>query len=194
MVVATGPVALEGEAFDREQGALDGAALVWTSVLAGGPPVHRGNGRRVTTIFAEPGSYTLRLTARDNLGAEAFSERTITVLPFGGNTPPLVSIRVPDQLETPTDIAAIFFAGRVDFVGWASDLEDQFPQLDLRWRVEPINPAGPAIEFGAGTTAPSVNIAPTSDTTYRVTFSAKDSAGLIGASSIKVVVLPGPIQ
>jgi PKD domain len=194
MVVATGPVALEGEAFDREQGALDGAALVWTSVFGGEPPVHRGNGRRVTTTFIEPGSYTLRLTARDNLGAEAFSERTITVLPFGGNTPPLVSIQVPDQLATPTDVAAIFFAGRVDFVGWASDLEDQVPQLDLRWRAEPINPAGPAIEFGVGTTAPSINIAPSSDTTYRVTFSARDSAGLIGASSIKIVVLPGPIQ
>jgi hypothetical protein len=187
-------VALEGRAFDREQGPLDGDALVWTSASAGGPPVHRGNGRRVTTTFTEPGPYTLRLTARDNLGAESFSERTITVLPYGGNTPPLVSIQMPDQLGSPTDVAAILFAGTADFVGWVSDLEDQFPMLDLRWRVEPINPAGPAIDFGAGTTAPSINLAPGGDTRYRVTFSAKDSGGLTGESSIDIFVLPGIIQ
>jgi hypothetical protein len=194
-VVATGPVALEGKAFDREQGPLDGNALVWTSSFAGGPAVPRGNGRRVTTTFDQPGTYTLRLTARDNLGAESFSERTITVLPYSGNTPPLVSIQMPDQLGSPTDIAAILFAGKADFVGWASDLEDQFPMLDLRWRVEPINPPGPAIDFGAGSTAPSINLtALGGDTLYRVTFSAKDSGGLTGQSSIKIFVLPGPIQ
>jgi hypothetical protein len=154
-----------------------------------------GSGRRVTTTFSEPGAYTLRLTARDNLGAESFTERTITVLPFDGNTPPLVSIQVPDQLGNPTDVAAILFAGTASFIGWASDLEDQFPALDLRWRAEPINPAGPAFEFGAGTTAPSVDLsAPSGDTLYRVTFSAKDSGGLTGESTIKVFVLPGPIQ
>jgi PKD repeat protein len=195
LIVATGPVALEGKAFDREQGALDGNALVWTSVFGGGAPVFRGNGRRVTTTFTDPGTYTLRLTARDNLGAESFSERTITVLPFGGNTPPLVSIQMPDPLGNPTDVAAILFAGTANFVGFASDLEDQFPALDLRWRAEPVNPPGPAFEFGAGTTAPSVDLSAASgDTTYRVTFSAKDSGGLTGASTIKLLVLPGPIQ
>lgn len=194
-LVATGPVTLEGKAFDREDGMLDGTALAWSSRREGSPDfTSHGFGRRSDTTFAEPGTYTLRLTASDGLGVQRATERVLTVQPFAGNTPPQVSIRVPDQLGVRGEVAAALVAGEVEFVGTVTDLEDPPDTLLLHWRAEPLQPPGPAFEFGTGTVAtatlPAIGGA---NTRYRITFTATDSDGFSGSTGIDLLILARPI-
>lgn len=195
-VVAGGAVVLEGKAFDLEDRVLKGEALVWRASVNGGRPKILGYGERLGTRFEDPGDVVLTLTAVDSTGDETTSvERRITVEPFTGNTHPRVTIEVPDPHLTRGAIAAVFSPGAIDFLGTAEDTEDPTTDLELRWHFEAIRPAGtPTPDDVSGTPVTKVSITPAVDTFYRVTFSAEDTRGLVGQTSINILVLAQPID
>lgn len=193
-IVATGEVFLEGTAYDNEDGMLEGAALRWSSRPEASAVFQpRGTGRRVVTAFAEPGTHVIRLTAVDGLGASRFVERAITVQVFAGNTPPRVSIIAPSHLGLRGPPA---LTNPVTLLATVNDLEDPTSSLDVRWIADPDDPTRPNIEFGAGSTAPTVTL-PT-DTAgapfYRITLRATDSGGMSSETSIRLLILSSPVE
>ena len=64
---------LEGTATDAEDGALTGAALRWSSSIAGA----LGTGSPLTVPGLAAGSHDLQLTARDSSGAESAARDTV---------------------------------------------------------------------------------------------------------------------
>lgn len=194
-IVATGDVILEGKAFDLEDGLLQANSLVWRAKLGIGPFNFLGTGQRFVTSFNSPGPVTIRLTAIDSLGTESDPEdRNIVVQPFAGNTPPRVTIEIPDHLKSAGTVAAALNAGDVTFVGTVEDTEDPTTDLALIWEAEAINPAGePSKTFGANSTVATVSLTPGQNTIYRITFSATDSGGLVGKKIIKLLILSSPI-
>jgi hypothetical protein len=194
-IVATGEVFLEGKAHDNEDGMLEGSALRWSSRPEASAVFQpRGTGRRVVTAFADPGTHIVRLTAVDVLGASRFVERAITVQPFTGNTPPRVSIIAPSHLGLTSGVAAL--TNPVTLLAAVNDLEDPTSALDLRWIADPDDPTRPDIEFGTGSTAPSVTLPTDTDGApfYRITLRATDSGGLRSETSIRLLILSSPVE
>jgi len=195
-VVAGGAVLLDGKAFDPEEGFLKGESLTWRASLNGGHPVVLGSGKRLVTQFKEPGEAVITLTAVDRAGLETTSDqRRIIVDPFTGNTHPRVAIEMPDPGTSRGPLAAALYPGVIDFQAMAEDTEDPTTDLKLRWHFEAIRPAGAfAPADVTGTAAAEVSITPAVDTIYRVTFSAKDTGGLVGETRINILVLAQPIE
>jgi hypothetical protein len=70
-------VALQGSGTDPEDGALTGAALVWTSSLDGS----LGTGASLTVTSLSPGTHTITLTATDAQGMAASASVAVTIDP-----------------------------------------------------------------------------------------------------------------
>jgi hypothetical protein len=75
MFAADEAIVLIGEAFDLEDGHLDGTALEWSSDVAG--PL--GTGRSLSASGLSPGSHVIFLTATDSVGASASASVTVEV-------------------------------------------------------------------------------------------------------------------
>lgn len=195
-LVATGDIIFEGKSYDPEDGMLAGNSLVWRAKRSGEPFSILGFGPRLKSALSNPGTYTLRLTAVDSVGTESFTERTITIQPFAGNTPPRVTIEKPEHLQTRGTVAAALVAGKeIQFVGTAEDTEDPITALNLKWEAQATNPAGPATVFGTNSTEATTTLSALGGqtTTYNITFSATDSGGLVAKKTITIVILPSPI-
>ncbi len=195
-VITGGAVLLDGKAFDPEEGFLEGESLTWRASLNGGHPVVLGRGKRLVTQFKEPGEAVIMLTAVDRAGLETTSvQRRIIVDPFNGNTHPRVAIEMPDQSMSRGPLAAVLYPGAVDFRAIAEDTEDPVKDLKLRWHFEAVRPASAFAPADAtGSAAAKVSLTPAVDTIYRVTFSAKDTSGLVGEARINILVLAQPIE
>ncbi|MCB2156590.1 right-handed parallel beta-helix repeat-containing protein [bacterium] len=87
--LANVPVTFSGAAYDLEEGSLFGDSLVWSII---GDSQFSATGTNLVAEFSDSGPTTIRLTATDSKGNEAFTEVTVNVLP---------------PLFTPTDIADI---------------------------------------------------------------------------------------
>jgi chitinase len=74
-------VTFTGAGTDAEDGALSGAALVWTSSING----QLGTGATFSTTALSAGTHTITLTAKDSKGATGTATRTVTVT---ATTPP----------------------------------------------------------------------------------------------------------
>lgn len=191
-LVALGLVRFEGRGYDPEDGILPDPSLVWSVSSGGGPFVTLGTGRRLDRAIAAPGSYTLRLTAVDGLGATASTTRPLTVLPYTGNTPPRVSIIRPAHLEWLG--IAVLTGEEMQFVATVDDAEDEPPDLTLEWSAQATNPSGPLSIFATDTSAvTALSAIGTGTTEYTITFTATDSGGLAGRSELKIYVLSHPI-
>jgi hypothetical protein len=191
-LVATGLVRFEGRGYDPEDGILPDGSLVWAVSSGGGPFVTLGTGRRLDRAIAEPGAYTLRLTAVDGLGATASTTRAIAVAPYTGNTPPRVSIVQPAHLEWLG--IAVLTGDELQLVATVDDAEDEPPDLALEWTSQATNPVGAPSVFGTATSAvTALSAIGTGTTEYTIRFTATDSGGLSGHTEFKIYVLSRPI-
>ena len=110
-----------GAASDPEDGALSGAALVWSSDIDG----QLGLGENITSALATLGVHTITLTATDSQSASGQASITINVV---DNLPPVCTINDPDDGDT-------FMEGdTIDFDGDCTDPEgNNIPNGDLTW-------------------------------------------------------------
>jgi hypothetical protein len=192
LVVATGDLIFEGKAFDPEEGRLTGSSLRWSASRDGGPFQPLGTGVRLVTDFPGPGPVTLRLTATDGAGLASVAEESLSVLPFDGNTPPRVTIEIPEHLKVRGRFGGFFPPGDVTFRGTVDDTEDEDGDLRLRWDAVPILPPGPPLAPVLGTTLAvfRLDAVDRNRAVYRIVFTAVDRGGLVGKKVIEVVVVP----
>jgi hypothetical protein len=82
-------VVLNGQAYDAEDGPLNGSALQWNVT---GPINQTGSGTQLTLFNLPPATYGVRLTATDSHGLTATTTTSVTIAPkhvFDGATPTL---------------------------------------------------------------------------------------------------------
>ncbi|HEX2166053.1 MAG TPA: hypothetical protein VHG09_02335 [Longimicrobiales bacterium] len=117
-------VAFSGSASDPEDGALAGAALVWTSSLDG----QLGTGGSLSRDDLSTGTHTIRLAATDSHGDSAAATISITVQPPPDTTPPeLLGFSFsPDSLDVTDNSGTILFS--VD----AQDTGSKVARIQLR--------------------------------------------------------------
>ncbi|MFQ5529103.1 MAG: hypothetical protein ACE5FP_02015, partial [Gemmatimonadota bacterium] len=105
-----------GNATDPEDGAITGAALVWTSDLDG----VIGTGTAFSTTTLSGGVHLITLTATDSEGAAGTDVISFTIT--GGGTP-IVSITAPVNQGSGAP-HTVFVAANVTFTGTGTDPED----------------------------------------------------------------------
>lgn len=194
-IVATGDIAFEGKGYDSEEGFLKDESLIWSVSRAGGPFSILGSGQYLKESIDSPGEYVVRLTAIDSQGSESFTENHIAVLPYTGNTTPRVVINKPEHTEWRGRAMAVAPNTEIQFVGGVEDTEDFVTDLELKWVAQPIRPEGDLVEFGHNDTNPrfALEAIAEQDTEYAVTFSARDTGGLVGKKVIYIVVMATPL-
>lgn len=165
------PVTLQGGATDVEDGALGGAALVWTSSKDG----TLGTGASLTTSTLSRGLHTITLTATDSGGAKGTAQILLSVV-SATNQPPVATITAPAS-------GATFQSGTaVTFTGSATDPEDgPLSGASLAWS---------SSLDGALGTGGTVTKTTLSAGTHLIVLAATDSAGDVGGASVSITVLP----
>lgn len=191
-IIATGDIIFEGKGYDPEDGMLNGNSLLWSAKIGNGPFTVLGKGKSLKKALNTLGTYTVRLTAVDSLGSKNFTERTITVQPYTGNTTPRVTIKKPEHIEWLG--MAVVTGTEVEFIGTAEDTEDPVNDLTLKWEAKQTNPVG-TTKVVTGSTKAKITLTSvgTQTTEYTITFSAKDKGELIGKKTIKIYVMAYPL-
>ena len=185
------PILFRGKAFDFEDGWLTGDALVWSSNKEG----FLGKGSTMTAMLKMPGQHIIRLTATDKNGLSNFTEKSLSATKYTGNSPPQVTIDAPAHMQYAG--IAVQSGKELTFRGTAKDMEDSFNDLKLEWRIYQVSSGRFGLAttiFGSGDKAAYKLMATGGPTIYVVTFAAKDSGGLEGQASMKIVVLPWTIK
>jgi len=163
-----------GTGSDPEDGALTGAALVWTSSVDG----QIGTGASFTTSALSVGAHTITLTATDSQGATGSASILVTITASSSNQAPSANITVPKDGST-------FVQGAVvGFGGMGSDPEDgALTGAALVWISSVDGQLGTGGLFS--TSALSLG-------THTITLTVTDSQGATGSTSISVTVVPPP--
>jgi len=165
---------LEGTATDAEDGPLTGAALRWSSSIAGA----LGTGSPLTVPGLAAGSHELLLTARDSSGTEGASRINVEVLP--SNSAPTA------QITSPATGSHFTVGTPVALRGTAQDPEDGvLTGSRLTWQS---NLGG---TLGQGT---SLDVASLAEGTHQITLTALDSGGRVGSASIQLIMDPAPVR
>lgn len=166
-------ITFTGSALDPEEGALAGAALVWTSSLDG----QIGTGTTFTRSDLSAGSQTVTLTANDDDGASASVSIDFTVI--SANQAPVGAIAAPAA-------GANFAEGaEIPFSGSATDAEDgTLVGAALVWTSSVDG------QLGTGASFTRSNLAEGSRT---VTLIATDSDGASDTMSVAISVGPVPL-
>ena len=156
-------VTFSGAGSDLEDGALTGAALVWTSNIDG----VIGTGASFSTSTLSGGTHTIRLTAKDALNAIGTATLTLTI-----NRPPTASITLP------VNNAAFLIGSSVAFTGAGTDPEDGvLSGASLAW-TSSLNGA-----IGAGA---SISTSALSAGTHTITLTSKDARNATGTATITI--------
>jgi hypothetical protein len=200
-LAAGAPVLLQGHAHDPDTGFLPDPSLAWSAqVVPGGPFVPIGGGHETTAVFADPADpVVIRLTATSTAGGgQSTAERTVRVVPGGGDAPPVVVIREPDRLTVGGSLVRSYAVTETaHFVASAFDSEDAIGDLDLRWTFIALTgldgapdpaPPVPNPDPVTGSLTADVDFPPGGTIFYRVVFEATDSAGQTTSDSIQIVV------
>jgi PKD repeat protein len=162
--------ALQGSATDLEDGALQGASLVWRSSVDGA----LGSGASVMATLTQ-GVHALTLTATDSMGATTSASVTVSVN-AANNQPPTATITSPSSMQT------VFQGTSVSFTGTGQDPEDgALMGMALTWRSN--------LDGVLGTGSPLSTMALTVGD-HTITLVAQDSGGNTGTATVVVRVLP----
>jgi hypothetical protein len=193
-VYANVPIALLGQAWDAEEGWLGGDNLSWSSdrdgVLA--------SGAQAKATFKTPGSHVLRFQATDALGASRSSDQAITVLPYGGNSPPAVKITKPAYEKWKG--LAVLANKPLQFIAQVADKESPLADLKLTWHAIRLPAPGELFatitKFGQNSPSASTALAAVEGaaTTYRIRLTAEDPGGLTGEDWVVLLALPKTIE
>ncbi|MFZ5439062.1 MAG: PKD domain-containing protein [Myxococcota bacterium] len=167
-VVAGTPLTFTATASDAEDGVLGGAAVRWSSSLAGA----LGTGTSLTTASLVEGVHTITVTATDSGGRSASASITVTVTPGAMNLPPVARLTGPTQGQATQTLT---FDGST-----SSDPDGTI----AAWRFE-FSDGSPAVT-GMNQT-PHVFAAAG---TYTVTLTVTDDRGATGTTSLTVNVSP----
>lgn len=168
------PLVLEGTATDAEDGTLTGAALRWSSSIAGS----LGTGSPLTVPGLAAGSHEVILTARDSSGSEGAARIRVEVLP--SNSAPTV------QITSPATGSHFTVGSTVSLRGTAQDPEDGVLTGNrLTWQS---NLGG---TLGQGT---SLDVASLAAGTHQITLTALDSGGRAASASIQIIMDPAPVR
>jgi len=171
------PVIFAGTAIDPEEGALTGAALVWTSSLDG----QFGTGGSRTTSALSVGTHTITLTATDSQSATGTASITVTITA----APP------PNQapsatITAPADGSSFVQDASVSFAGTGSDPEDgALSGASLVWTSSRDGQIGTGVSFT--TSALSLG-------THTITLTATDSQSATGTKQVSVTITAAPNQ
>jgi hypothetical protein len=164
-------IAFAGHAKDPEDGDLPGSALQWTSSKNG----FIGSGASVSLNGAKLGDHTIVLTATDKQGLAAQTSITVTVVPVGGNHPPVATITAPASGSSAKQGQA------VTFQGGASDVEDgALSGAALAWTSSKDGNLGTGV---------SVTTTTLSRGLHTITLTATDSGGAKGTAQILLSVV-----
>lgn len=162
-------IELRGHATDAEQGMLSGAALSWTSSVAG--PL--GTGSPLAFNNAALGRHRIVLTATDASGESAVASIELEVVPPGTNRAPVVSI------SAPMNGATLLLGTPVTLAGMATDTEDgALTGASLAWSSSRDGALGSGASVSA-TLTQGVHV---------LTLTATDSMNATGTASITVSV------
>jgi PKD repeat protein len=168
------PLTLEGTATDAEDGPLSGAALRWSSSIAGA----LGTGSPLTVPGLMAGSHEVLLTARDTSGSEGAARIRVEVLPSNGA--PTV------QITSPPTGSHFTVGSTVALRGTAQDPEDGvLTGSRLTWQ----SSLGGTLGQGA-----SLDVASLTEGTHQLTLTAMDSGGRAASASIQLVMDPAPVR
>ncbi len=173
-VQSTDLVALVGTGVDDEDGALSGAALVWSSDLDG--PLGTGSPLDVTGLTE--GRHRVTLTVTDSAGGLGVDGIDLFVLV--PNARPTVSI------TTPADGADFTQGDPVSFTATATDPEDgALTGASLTWasNLDGVFGSGEALVFSSLTAG-----------THRVTVTAADSGGAVASDTHSVTIDVAPVN
>lgn len=161
---------LQGSATDLEDGALQGASLVWRSNVDGA----LGSGASVMATLTQ-GVHALTLTATDSMGATGSASVTVSVN-AANNQPPTATITSPSSMQT------VFQGASLSFTGTGQDPEDgPLAGAALTWRSN--------LDGVLGTGSPLSTMALTVGD-HTITLIAQDSGGNTGTATVGVRVLP----
>ena len=159
-------VVLQASVEDPDGPAPFDGTVAWTSDVDG--PLCQG--LACTSPPLRVGAHLITATATDAGGASATASVRIVV-----NTPPSPTIVLPPG-------GAAFFVGQpVSFRGSASDPEQEIPDSALGWSSQ---------LDGALGSGPELNLATLSPGTHRITLTASDDFGAIGAATVAIIVSP----
>lgn len=158
------------------------ATYLWTKVS--GPAAVTGpvNGPLLSLSGLVLGTYVYRLEATDNQGSSASDEVSITVLPEGSNSPPVVLAGTSKILSLPTTATTLS--------GSASDADGSISSLV--WTQE----AGPAGATMSNTSTTTLSLTGLAAGTYTFRLSATDNENATAFSDANVEVKPqhnGPV-
>jgi PKD repeat protein len=159
-------VSFSGSGIDAEDGALTGAALVWTSSRDG----QIGTGTSFSTSGLSVGIHTITLTSTDTQGAHGTATITLTVAAVTTNQPPVAAFT--------SNCSGLAIPHQCTFD--ASGSSDDSGIVSYTW-----NWGNGRIETKLGTSAKNTWAAAG---TYTVTLTVKDAAGLTGTIAKSVVV------
>ncbi len=163
-------IVFSGSATDTEEGDLS-TNLVWSSDTDG--PI--GTGASFSAILSV-GTHTVTATVVDSGGLTGFDSITVNVTPATGNTPPTVVV------SAPANPATVTVGDSISFEAIATDVQDgSLPSTTILWSSH--------INGQLGSGSPFV-FAGLTEGTHTITASATDSGGLIGSTSITVIVNP----
>ncbi len=169
------PIGFVGSGTDPEDGALTGAALVWTSSRDG--PLGTGTGFSTSSLSV--GTHTITLTVQDSQSATGTATLSLTITPG----PP------PNQLPTaaitsPSAGASNPPGTTVDFSGSGTDPEDgALTGAALVWTSSRDGLLG----TGTGFSTSSLSVG-----THTITLTAQDSQSAAGTATLSLTITPIP--
>lgn len=159
----------------------DGSITVYSWIKQVGPTATLGgaatNSLLLTNLIV--GTYIFRITVTDDEGATAFDEVTVTVLPLGSNSPPIVTADIDKTIFLPTN--------SINLAGSASDTDGSISSY--LWA----KMSGPTATLG-NPTSPNLSLSNLVAGQYKFRLTATDNLGATGFDETNVTVFPGTVN
>nr|WP_304494619.1 tandem-95 repeat protein [Chryseolinea lacunae] len=157
----------------------DGAVqnFLWTKVNGPALTLNNPTEQDLDVTNLVEGTYTLQLTATDNVGASSFDQIVVKVMPGTVNQPPTVSAGPDKTIALPTT--------QVTLNGTATDSDGSI--ATLKWT----KTSGGAATLTGDQTL-SLQLSGLAVGTYVFTLTATDNSGVVASDNVQVVVNPVP--
>lgn len=159
----------------------DGSIAVYTWTKQIGPTATLGGETTSSLLLTNlvVGTYAFRITVTDDDGDTAIDEVTVTVLPLGSNSPPLVNADIDKTIFLPTN--------SINLAGSAADADGSI--ASYLWT----KMSGPTATL-ANQTSPNLTLSNLVAGQYLFRLTATDNLGAVGFDETSVTVFPGTVN